>query len=249
MQRDVYAPITIRITAAKPSRSGQEMAAVSADVVSVDNRPEGLRPTNFKHVPDEPAKGAIQQNMQEPGSSRHAGPSGASQGRSLSMPLIEQISNNKARSALQRRAQAARGNLRLPSFKSLGIGLPRPDRLLTPPDEADNLAVDPLAGPHESVSIPRSGPTLPSIAMDSDNQTMPPQDSESAMPQGSTRTQANAPPIESESSQAEGSTTQDMVSMEPILARHPSSSSEEDTPRGPAWLDRALDAVGMSHLP
>ena len=223
------------------------MAAVSADVVSVDNRPEGLRPTNLKHVPDEPAKEAVQQNMQEPGSSRYAGPPGASQGRSLSMPLIEQINNNRARSALQRRAQAARGDLRLPSFKSLGIGLPRPDRLLTPPDEADNLAFDPLAVPHDVIPIPRSAPSLPSIPMDSNNQTTPPQDSESAMPQGSTRIQANAPPVES--SQAEGSTTQDIVSTEPILARHPSSSSEEDTPRGPAWLDRALDAVGMSRFP
>ena len=229
-----------------PSTSGQEMAAVSADVVSVDNRPEGLSSSTFKDVPDEPANGAVQQNMQEPGSSRYAGPPGASQARSHSMPLIEQINNNKARSALQIRAQAARGNLRLPSFKSLGIGLPHPDHLLTPPDEADNLAFNPLAVPHLAASIPRSAPTLPSIPVGSNNQTTPPQDSESAMPEGSTRTQANAPPVDS--SQAEGSTTQN-ISTGPILARHSSSSSEEDTPRGPAWLDRALDAVGKSRFP
>lgn len=193
---------------------------------------------------DLPAMENVRHDSPQQADGRLMGQPGTAQSRSQSMPSIKKIKNLETTSLLQKRAQTAVGDLRLPSFKSLGIGLPRPERLLTPPDEADYFTIDPLAIPHQPIPIPRSAPTLPTIHIDSANQTTPPQESDADMTPGSTQKPSGT--TMAESSQSNETMTQNPSSMEPVLERHHSSSSEEETPRGPAWLDRALDAVGMS---
>ena len=233
--------MTIGITAAKPFPSGEEMAAVGGKTAV-----EGMatKPISRGTAAEQPTYEVIGEDSQEHTCGRYVGPMVTGQGRSLSMPRMEQMNSNQASSLLQKRAQAARGELRLPSFQSLGIGLPHPDHLLTPPDEADYFAIDPLALPHQAGPIPRSAPNLPTINMASNNQTTPPQESESTMPQESEDNQSNI--STAASSQVTGSVAQNASSTDPVLERHHSSSSEEDTPRGPVWLEKVVDAVGMS---
>ena len=160
------------------------------------------------------------------------------------MPIIEKTDSIGGKSLLQKRAQAGQGTLRLPSFKSLGIALPHPDHLLTPPDEADMGLNEPLLLPHHAAHIPRSAPVATNNTMASNNQTTPPQDSD-APPQDKSIKEATTPTVEP--AQSTDATAQNVPSsIEPALSRYPSSSSEEDTPRGPMWLERAVDTVGKS---
>lgn len=164
------------------------------------------------------------------------------QARSISMPIIEKTVSIGGKSLLQQRAQAVGGNLRLPSFKSLGIALPHPDHLLTPPDEPDMGLYDPSSLPQYAAQIPRSAPVATNITMASMNQTTPPQDSD-APSQNKGIKEATTPTIES--AQSTDVTAQNVPpSIELALERQQSSSSEEDTPRGPMWLDGAVDAIG-----
>ena len=218
------------------------MATASADKVDMSMASGQEQVIGLETVPRIPRERFPRQISQGQAGVQHVGLLGTVQGRSQSMPMIEKASNNEAKSLLQKRAQAGHGDLRLPSFKSLGIGLPRPEHLLTPPDDADSFGLGPLAVPHNTVSIPGSAPILSTIHMDSINQTTPPQECDSNIPQERTE-QSNTPATEP--LQAVETTVQ--PSVEPILARHPSSSSEDDTPRGPAWLEKTLDVVGMSY--
>ena len=165
------------------------------------------------------------------------------QARSISMPIIGKTDSVGSGSLLQKRAQAARENLRLPSFKSLGIALPHPDHLLTPPDEPDIGLFHPFSLPQQAAAhIPRSAPVVTDFSLASVNQTTPPQDSD-APPQESSINEATTPTVEP--AHSVDTMGQDISSItEPALVRQSSSSSEEDTPRGPLWLERAVDAVG-----
>lgn len=239
--------MTIGITAAGPLSSGDRMAAVDECPAGANMSRKALDSTraNTMESGHTAVVGRQDSRSQKPEGGRYTGPPGISQGRSISMPIIEQVTNYHRQSRLQKRALAARGELRLPSFKSLGIALPRPDQVLTPPDDADSFVFNPLALSPEALSVPRSAPNLPTIPnthMASTDQDTPPQESESTMAQGGDKTETNTPT--GQAPPATHTTTQDVSSTAPVLARHPSSSSEEETPRGPVWLERAVSAVG-----
>jgi hypothetical protein len=240
--------MTIGITAAQPLSSGDRMAAVDGHPAGAEMSRKALEPTSADAMVDRHKVEVEGKDLrpQKPEGGRYIGPPGINQGRSISMPIIEQVTNNQRKSRLQKRALAARGELRLPSFKSLGVALPRSDQILTPPDDADSFVFNPLALSSEALSVPRSAPNLPTIQstyMASTDQDTPPQESESTMPQDSDNTETNTPT--GEAPQATRTITQNVTSTAPVLARHPSSSSEEETPRGPVWLERAVDAVGQ----
>lgn len=241
--------MTIGITAAQPLSSGDRMAAVDGHPAGAEMSRKALEPTSADAMVDRHKVEVEGKDLrpQKPEGGRYVGPPGINQGRSISMPIIEQVTNNQRKSRLQKRAlAAARGELRLPSFKSLGIALPRSDQILTPPDDADSFVFNPLALSSEALSVPRSAPNLPTIQstyMALTDQDTPPQESESTMPQDGDNTETNTPT--GEAPQATRTMTQNVTSPAPVLARHPSSSSEEETPRGPVWLERAVDAVGQ----
>lgn len=239
--------MTIGTTAARPFSSGDRMAVVDDCSAGADMSRKALESTRANTMED---RGTAEvegkeSGLQKPEGGRYNGPPGISQGRSISMPIIEQVTNYQRKSRLQKRALVARGELRLPSFKSLGIALPRYDHILTPPDDADSFVFSSLALSSEALSVPRSAPNLPTIPdthMASTDQDTPPQESESTMAQDGDKTETNTPI--GEAPPATSAMTQDESSTAPVLARHPSSGSEEETPRGPVWLERAVDAVG-----
>ena len=164
--------------------------------------------------------------------------------RSSSMPTLKPICQNASPTSkileLPNNTKARHG-LQLPSFKSLGIAVPRPDHLLTPPEEPDLLAWHPLSQPlptRADIDIPRSVPDPAVRLTPEDEQTMTvPLDSEA---------------IDSEAMDLETSTrstTQPFEVTEEDPAMRPSSSSSEgDSPGGPVWLEHAIDAVGKSFL-
>lgn len=239
--------MTIGTTAARPLSSGERMAAVDDYPAGADLSRKALESARANTMEDRRTVEVEGKEScsQKPEGGRYIGPPGIIQGRSISMPIIEQVISHQRKSRLQKRALAARGELRLPSFKSLGIALPRPDQILTPPDDADSFVFNPLALSAEALSVPRSAPNLPTIQsthMASTDQDTPPQESESTMAQDGDKTETNTPI--GEAPPATRTMTQDESSTAPVLARHPSSSSEEETPRGPVWLERAVDAVG-----
>lgn len=240
--------MTIGITAAGPLSSGDRMAAVDEYPANADTSRKALESARADTMENGRSTevGRQDSRSQKPEGGRYTGPPGTSQGRSISMPIIEQVTNHQRKSRLQKRALAARGELRLPSFKSLGIALPHPDQILTPPDDADSFVFNPLALSSEALSVPRSAPNLPTIPnthMASTDQDTPPQESESTMTQDGDKTETNTPTVEAPP--VTHTTTQDVSSTAPVLARHPSSSSEGETPRGPVWLERAVNAVGQ----
>jgi len=247
LNQHVNTSMTIEITAAKPLSSGDTMAAVDGYPAGADMSRKALESKNADTMVDRRTVEVEGKDLrsQKPEGGRYVGPPGTSQGRSISMPIIEQVTDKQGKSRMQKRALAARGDLRLPSFKSLGIALPRCDHLLTPPDDADNFVINPLALSFEASAVPRSAPILPTpniTHMASTDQDTPPQESESTMPQDGDKTETNTPT--GEHPHGTRTMTQKSAPTVPVLARHPSSSSEEETPRGPVWLERAVDLVG-----
>ena len=121
-----------------------------------------------------------------------------------------------------------RHELRLPSFKALGIAVPHPDHLLTPPEEPDQLAWHPMSQPlphRQDYDILQSFQRL----TPEDEQTMTaPLDSEGA---GQASYKTSVPQAI------------ELVEEEPTM-RPNSSSSEGESPGEPVWIEHAIDAVG-----
>ena len=155
--------------------------------------------------------------------------------RSRSMPLIVPSCDNSMAGTINIESPLkckGRQQLRLPSFKALGIAVPHPDHLLTPPEEPDQFAWKPHSQPlpHlQDFDIPRSIPLEVSKLTPEDEPTMAaPLDSEGLI---SSNNPATLPEVLA------------VVSEDPEM-RPTSSSSEEDSPGGPTWLEHAIDAVG-----
>ena len=156
--------------------------------------------------------------------------------RSRSMPLIIPSCESLVAGTINIESPLkckGRQQLRLPSFKALGIAVPHPDHLLTPPEEPDQFAWQPHSQPlpHlQDFDIPRSIPLQTSKLTPEDEPTM-------------------AAPLDSE-----GLVSGNAATLPEVLAvvdedsetRPTSSSSEEDSPGGPTWLEHAIDAVGKS---
>lgn len=159
--------------------------------------------------------------------------------RSRSMPLIKSPSESLSAGTVEAASPIkgkGRRDLRLPSFKGLGIAIPHPDNLLTPPEEPDQISWHPH--PHsqplprlQDFDIPRSIPSHVASMTPEDDQTMvAPHESEGL---GSGKNTTISTALEA---------VPEVPEMGPT-----SSSSEEDSPGGPTWLEHAIDAVGMSH--
>ena len=165
----------------------------------------------------------------------------ASREKKLELNSFAGISNGKRTAAMNKTAISplhvrARQNLRLPSFKALGIASRLPDALLTPPDESTIQFRKPAPPSYfsRSSSFPPSIPKTPSpdltdFALNMDN-VLSTQSSSSTQP---------AVPI----AETEGMET------EPYGSGPMSSSSEEEElpPNYPGWLVEAVEAVGKSH--
>ena len=155
--------------------------------------------------------------------------------RSMSMPAIkpwgESASVEMVKAAIQHNFKL-RQELRLPSFKALGIAVPHPDQLLTPPEEPDQMAWYPNSQsiPYlQNLEIPRSVPVPTARMTPEDEQVM-------------------TAPFDSEGVDTEQITTSVSgplaVVEEDSSSRPSSSSSEDDSPGGPVWIEHAIDAVG-----
>ena len=159
--------------------------------------------------------------------------------RSRSMPLIIPSCENLVAGTINIESPLkckGRRQLRLPSFKALGIAVPHPDHLLTPPEEPDQFAWQPHSQPlpHlQDFDIPRSIPLQTSKLTPEDEPTMAaPLDSEGLVSGHNTATLPGVLAVVDEDSET----------------RPTSSSSEGDSPGGPTWLEHAIDAVGKSAI-
>lgn len=155
--------------------------------------------------------------------------------RSRSMPLIIPACENLVADTINIESplkSKGRQQLRLPSFKALGIAVPHPDHLLTPPEEPDQFPWQPHSQPlpHlQDSDIPRSIPLQTSKLTPEDEPTMAaPLDSEGWVSGNNTATLPEVLAVVDEESEM----------------RPTSSSSEGDSPGGPTWLEHAIDAVG-----
>lgn len=237
--------MTFEISTAKPTSSALEMAAVDGDLVMLDMGIE--KPEEVAVAAVEGAETCTADVSQSTEDGRYKGPFESGPGRSISMPIIEKVNSRQETSLLQKRGHAARGDMRLPSFKTLGIRTLRPEHLLTPPDDADISTLDQLRSSYQAAPEPRSAPATTLLASDSNTHTTSPRNSEPSMPDQGPNDQMATPIAESQ--QGTAAAPSDGATNDPLLARHPSSSSEEDVPRGLSWLDEAVDAVGMSNHP
>ena len=166
--------------------------------------------------------------------------------RSRSMPLMKSPFESNPAGTVEAASPPVKGkgrrDLRLPCFKALGIAVPHPDHLLTPPEEPDQISWHPHSQPlpHlQDFDIPRSIPSYLAsmtpeddqpIAAEGDQTVVAPHDSEGLASDNNTSTVSAALEVVQEESEL----------------RPTSSSSEEDSPGGPTWLEHAIDAVGMS---
>ena len=127
-----------------------------------------------------------------------------------------------------------RQQLRLPSFKSLGIATPYPDALLTPPDEASLIHWKP---PTLGMSDPpTSQPSRELVGMDS-RVAMPEAPTFSgSVPEGNTSapSSAAAPPLITVHKDEKGDGG--------------STSSSDEAPETPSWIERATQVVGRLRL-
>ncbi|KAG6986694.1 hypothetical protein G7Y79_00074g098910 [Physcia stellaris] len=152
----------------------------------------------------------------------------------MSMPIIETLGSTpviaSANAEVPHRSKD-RHELRLPSFKALGIAVPHPDQLLTPPAESDQIAWHPMSQPlphRQDYENPWSM-TRPAERMTpEDDQTIPvPIDSENVDPgSGVTSVPQVVEPEETDATM-----------------RHNSSSSEGESTGEPMWFEHAVDAV------
>lgn len=155
--------------------------------------------------------------------------------RSMSMPAIKALGENPSIGTVSTGSSqkgSDRHELRLPSFKALGIAVPHPDHLLTPPEEPDQLAWHPLSQPlphRQDYDILQSFHRPTQRLTPEDERTMTaPLDCEGAGQAGNSSSAPRA--IE-------------FVEEEPAM-RHNSSSSEGESPGEPVWIEHAIDAVG-----
>ena len=157
------------------------------------------------------------------------------QARSMSMPVIEAVGKRPSIGTISTGSSekgSDRPELRLPSFKALGIAVPHPDHLLTPPEEPDQLAWHPMSQP------------LPN-RQDSDIQQRFHRPTQRLTPE---EEQTMTAPLDSEGAGQASNTTSfpqaiEFVEEEPTM-RPNSSSSEGESPGEPVWIEHAIDAVG-----
>lgn len=155
--------------------------------------------------------------------------------RSKSMPFLEpsgEFSTTRTVNATLPLESWACQELRLPSFKALGIAVPHPDHLLTPPDEPDQIAWHPLSQP---LPQRQDYETLQDLSRPTERMT-PEDDPTLAAP-------LDSEGVEPDSNTASGPQSLDILEEDPVI-RSNSSSSEGESPGGPVWLGSAIDAVG-----
>lgn len=128
----------------------------------------------------------------------------------------------------------SRQQLRLPSFKSLGIAPSYPDALLTPPDEASLIhwTPSPLAMSDLPISQPSSQPTG--------------MVSQATMPEA---------PVFSGSIAEAGSNAQTSAPAASLIPVHKdekgdegSASSSDEAPETPSWIEAVTRAIGTCYL-
>ena len=158
--------------------------------------------------------------------------------RSMSMPVIKGTTGGSSAKAINTELPHKckdRQDLRLPSFKALGIAVPHPDHLLTPPEEPDYVAWHPLSQPlpERQDYEPLQGFSRPTAGM------TPEDDQNMAVP-------LDSEGINSEYSAAATLGSLDIAEEDDTAGRPNSSSSEEESAGGPVWIEHAIDAVGRS---
>ena len=155
--------------------------------------------------------------------------------RSMSMPAIKALGKRPSIGTISTGSSqrgSDRHELRLPSFKALGIAVPHPDHLLTPPEEPDQLAWHPLSQP-----LPHRQDYDILQSFHRPTQRLTPEDEQTV-----------AAPLDCEGTGQASNTTSvpqaiEIVEEEPHM-RHNSSSSEGESPGEPVWIEHAIDAVG-----
>lgn len=158
--------------------------------------------------------------------------------KNLEINSFAGISNGKRTSAMNKTAilplhVRARQNLRLPSFKALGIASRLPDALLTPPDESTIQFRKPAPPSYfsRSSSFPTSIPKTPSSDLTDFALNM----GNVLSTEASSSTQPAVPTAETEGMETEPDRSGPMSS---------SSEEEELPPNYPGWLVEAVEAVG-----
>ncbi|KAL8793839.1 MAG: hypothetical protein Q9195_003564 [Heterodermia aff. obscurata] len=182
---------------------------------------------------------AADENVVEHGNPRSEASDGVEsrsryQVRSMSMPVIKPLGERPSVGTISRGSSqkgSDRHELRLPSFKALGIAVPHPDHLLTPPEEPDQLAWHPMSQPlphREDCDRLQSFHRPTQRLTPEDEQTMTaPLDSEGA---GEASNRTSVPQVI------------ELVEEEPTM-RPNSSSSEGESSGEPVWIEHAIDAV------
>ena len=153
------------------------------------------------------------------------------------MPIIETLGSTpviaSANAEVPHRGKD-RHELRLPSFKALGIAVPHPDQLLTPPAESDQIAWHPMSQP-----LPHRQDYENPWSMTRPAERMTPEDD-----------QTISVPLDSENVDPGSGVTSVPQVVEPeetdATMRHNSSSSEGESTGEPMWFEHAVDAVGKS---
>lgn len=153
------------------------------------------------------------------------------------MPIIETLVKSLAISSVNAEVphrSKDRHDLRLPSFKALGIAVPHPDQLLTPPAEPDQIAWHPMSQP-----LPHRQDYKDPWSMTRPAERMTPEDD-----------QIMAVPLDSENVDLGSGITSVSQVVEPeeedSTMRPNSSSSEEESTGEPMWFEHAVDAVGKT---
>ena len=155
--------------------------------------------------------------------------------RSMSMPVIKAVGQRPSLGTISTGSSqkgSDRHELRLPSFKALGIAVPHPDHLLTPPEEPDQLAWHPMSQP-----LPHRQDYDILQSFHRPTQRLTPEDE-----------QTITAPLDSEGADQASYTTSVPQTIEPVeeepTMRPNSSSSEGESPGEPVWIEHAIDAVG-----
>ena len=158
--------------------------------------------------------------------------------RSMSMPVIKAFGERPSIGTLSTGTSqkgSERHELRLPSFKALGIAVPHPDHLLTPPEEPDQLAWHPMSQP-----LPHRQDYDLLQSFHRPTQRLTPEDE-----------QTMTAPLDTEGAGQSSYTTSIPQAIEPVeeepTMRPNSSSSEEESSGEPVWIEHAIDAVGKFH--
>ena len=207
------------------------------DVAEQETAPVANIATGNSTMPRAVHESFIEDDIPRPDDQGIAEPQLPCQVRSMSMPIIEtlgKIPTVASANAEVPHKSKDRHELRLPSFKALGIAVPHPDQLLTPPAETDQIAWHPLSQPlpHRQDYENPWNITRPAERMTpEDDQTM-------------------SVPLDSENVDTGSGVTSVPQIVEPededATMHHNSSSSEGESTGEPMWFEHAVDAVGKS---